>query len=510
MTILGGADANILNISDLGSDIGDPFIRVTRDRITGLAPAPINYFATGDFSNGINIWSSAGNDGITFESTLDGAITLYHANDGDDSVVVEDLDAGTDGLLVIYGEQGDDAIDASLSNLGLYLSGDNAEVEFHTGGDGRPVVDRFYTTNAENGGNDSILGGSQNDYLLGGAGADSLSGNLGDDALLGDGGMVTFLDERVSQIEATDLFIGDGDQLAGGAMNADARFGGDGNDVIIGGAGFDTLFGTLAEDILIFEYGRVTYNETGTADSVVVLGQRPLDLAASTLFDLYLKDWEVEDPYIQDGPPRLPAMAAAAPVVVSTGAVDTGRWSQGHLIPCQGQRIDLPDVNFSTGSARLLTNSSGALDRVADILSDESAPLATINGHTDASGDDAYNQRLSEQRAEAVRQYLISQGVDSGRIATRAFGESSPVGDNDSAEGRNLNRRVELELGGPVIVCPGEPDSVESGEALDALSESGASIIGLLGWQEMRRRETRTTQNPEFRAGLPLIDWDAR
>ncbi len=503
LTILGGSDFNTLNISDRGSDVADQTVRLTRDRITGLAPSPINYSATGNFAGGISIWSGTGDDGITIESTLDGSLTQYYANDGDDNIFVAQLDEGVDGPLAIFGGQGADVIDASASNLGLLLSGDDAEVEFHVGSDGRSVIDRFSTINPANGGDDTIFGGSGNDILLGGAGADSLSGNLGNDTLLGDGGAASYIDGVLHQVEATDFFVGGDDLLAGGAMNDDAPRGGDGNDVIIGGAGFDTLFGTLAEDVLIFEYGRVTYAPDGLAESVIVFGQLPQDLAASTMFGLYQGPESSAGPRIIDGPPQVAGLPAGPAVVVSTGAAaDNLGWSYSHLTPCRGQLIDLPDVNFVAGSARLLPESTATLDRIAETLSKDSAPSAAINGHTDDTGADAFNQRLSEQRADAVRQYLIELGVPSDRLETRGFGESRPIGDNAVDEGRSVNRRVELELGGPVIVCPGDPT-----DALDALSETGASIIGLLGWRKMKRREAVATEQRTLH--LPLIDWDS-
>jgi outer membrane protein OmpA-like peptidoglycan-associated protein len=504
LTILGGDDSNTMNISDRGSDIADQSVRLTRDRITGLAPAPINYSATGTFAGGINIWSGTGNDGITIDSTLIGSLTQYHANDGDDNIVISQLEEGVDGLLVVYGEQGNDTIDASASNLGLSLSGDDAEVEFHAESDGTLVFDRFATVNPSSGGDDTILGGSGDDVLLGGAGADSLSGNLGNDTVIGDGGMASYADGLLHQVEATDFFIGGDDLLAGGAMNDSAPLGGDGNDVIIGGAGFDTLFGTLAEDVMIFEYGRITYRPDGLAESVVLFGQPPLDLAAKTMFGLYDSASSTQGPRIIDGPPKTMKPLAQTEIVVSTGA-DGIRTAHSHQIPCQGQLIDLPDVNFITGSARLLPVSTATLDKIANTLSSDSAPTATINGHTDSTGSAVLNQGLSEQRAEAVRQYLIGQGVPADRLGTRGFGELHPVGDNTSEEGRLTNRRVELELGGPVIVCPGDSDIADPIAALDVLSEGGASIIGLLGWRKMKRHEVSVdNQRAEH---LPLIDW---
>jgi Ca2+-binding RTX toxin-like protein len=84
-----------------------------------------------------------------------------------------------------------------------------------------------------------LIGGSADDALFGGRGSDSVSGGLGNDALLGDFGRVGFATGQVVEVEATPVFTGADDRLAGGAMTLAAPFGGDGNDILIGGAGND-------------------------------------------------------------------------------------------------------------------------------------------------------------------------------------------------------------------------------------------------------------------------------
>jgi OOP family OmpA-OmpF porin len=103
-------------------------------------------------------------------------------------------------------------------------------------------------------------------------------------------------------------------------------------------------------------------------------------------------------------------------------------------------------VNFETDSARLTTDSLRSLDRVARWLLEHAAARVEIGGHTDSTGDAELNFRLSEQRAEAVRAYLVAQGVDADRLLARGYGETLPIADNSVAEGRARNRRVELKL----------------------------------------------------------------
>jgi len=74
-----------------------------------------------------------------------------------------------------------------------------------------------------------------------------------------------------------------------------------------------------------------------------------------------------------------------------------------------------------------------------------------VEGHTDSVGSDEYNQKLSEQRADSVRSYLVSQGVAADAITAAGFGKISPVADNNTAAGRQQNRRVELVVSGAAI-----------------------------------------------------------
>lgn len=106
--------------------------------------------------------------------------------------------------------------------------------------------------------------------------------------------------------------------------------------------------------------------------------------------------------------------------------------------------IVLRNVFFETGSAALLPSSSAELDRLAALLTEVPTLKIQINGHTDNVGDDASNQRLSEARAKAVYEYLISKNIAVGRLKFKGFGESQPVEANDTLEGRGRNRRTEF------------------------------------------------------------------
>ena len=117
----------------------------------------------------------------------------------------------------------------------------------------------------------------------------------------------------------------------------------------------------------------------------------------------------------------------------------------------RGLIVNMSDVLFPTGQHSLQPLAREKMAKVAGIVSGHPGLRLAIEGHTDSVGEDAYNQRLSEQRGEAVRDYLIQQGMPSASITTKGLGETQPVASNDTAEGRKQNRRVELVISGEVI-----------------------------------------------------------
>jgi outer membrane protein OmpA-like peptidoglycan-associated protein len=110
----------------------------------------------------------------------------------------------------------------------------------------------------------------------------------------------------------------------------------------------------------------------------------------------------------------------------------------------RGLVLTLGDVLFATGTAQLNTGGTTHLDKLATFLNQYPERTALIEGHTDNVGSDDYNQGLSQRRADAVKGYLIGQGINSTRLTASGKGESSPAGDNGSATGRQQNRRVEV------------------------------------------------------------------
>ncbi len=104
------------------------------------------------------------------------------------------------------------------------------------------------------------------------------------------------------------------------------------------------------------------------------------------------------------------------------------------------------DILFDFDSHSLRSTSKSTLRDLAEVLVDYPDTDIVVEGHTDATGTDSYNQALSVRRARAVRDFLMDSGVVGSRISSLGLGESQPVASNDTAEGRQLNRRVEIEI----------------------------------------------------------------
>ena len=103
-------------------------------------------------------------------------------------------------------------------------------------------------------------------------------------------------------------------------------------------------------------------------------------------------------------------------------------------------------VNFGFDSSDLTSAAKANLDKLAQVLKNNMDTNINIYGHTDSKGTDAYNLSLSERRAAAVKNYLVSQGVSAGRMFTMGVGEKEPVASNDTDAGRAENRRVEFAI----------------------------------------------------------------
>jgi outer membrane protein OmpA-like peptidoglycan-associated protein len=113
----------------------------------------------------------------------------------------------------------------------------------------------------------------------------------------------------------------------------------------------------------------------------------------------------------------------------------------------RGLVLTLGDVLFDTGRAQLNPGAAFKLDQLAQFLIEHPERRVQIDGFTDSIGSDAYNQDLSERRAEAVKAALVLRGVDPSHIGTEGYGKGYPVASNAESAGRQLNRRVEVVIG---------------------------------------------------------------
>lgn len=110
----------------------------------------------------------------------------------------------------------------------------------------------------------------------------------------------------------------------------------------------------------------------------------------------------------------------------------------------RGLVVTLGDVLFDTGKAELKTSAARNLAKLAAFLNEYKERSVVIEGHTDNVGSDDYNMGLSQRRADSVKSWLVSEGIDSSRLVTSGKGENSPVAGNDTPAGRQQNRRVEV------------------------------------------------------------------
>jgi outer membrane protein OmpA-like peptidoglycan-associated protein len=117
----------------------------------------------------------------------------------------------------------------------------------------------------------------------------------------------------------------------------------------------------------------------------------------------------------------------------------------------RGLIVNMSDVLFDTAKHSLRSLAREKLAKVAGIISGHPGLRLDVEGFTDSVGGDDYNQKLSEQRGESVRDYLTGQGVLSTSITSQGFGKNQPVASNDTAAGRQQNRRVELVVSGEII-----------------------------------------------------------
>jgi outer membrane protein OmpA-like peptidoglycan-associated protein len=141
----------------------------------------------------------------------------------------------------------------------------------------------------------------------------------------------------------------------------------------------------------------------------------------------------------------LDVRAAGTGIVATVQQLEQAKRDLGAQETALVVRVQLPaDVLFDFDKADIRPDAAAALAQLATIIGAYPTGRVELEGHTDAKGDDAYNQRLSERRARSVADWLVAHHrVDRARLSTRGWGEAKPVADNATEEGRQKNRRVE-------------------------------------------------------------------
>lgn len=241
--------------------------------------------------------------------------------------------------------------------------------------------------------------------------------------------------------------------------------------------GSSRVFGYLAKTGVIVDINKMRYlNEKGALQLVAEIGWRAdgalkgtdkLNLGEirnfeNTFFGLGLhynfgKHAEsqpapatVAAPVVQAPPPP----PEAKPVPPPADTDNDGVYDSSDRCPNTpaGDKVDengcsltmLIVVNFDFSKSTIKAEFSARLDEFVQFLKDVPSAKGVIEGHTDSVGSESFNQNLSERRAEAVKAYVVSRGIDASRLETRGYGETKPIADNATVEGRAANRRTEF------------------------------------------------------------------
>ncbi|MCC6764952.1 MAG: OmpA family protein [Deltaproteobacteria bacterium] len=201
-----------------------------------------------------------------------------------------------------------------------------------------------------------------------------------------------------------------------GGFNCDRRWGGG----TIGGALTGAAIGGGVGGGIVATSGET---ERQAEDYATAIG---IGAISGALIGGFFGHCAFDPPHEEEPPPPPPAPPPPPPVVK--------------------KKIVLRGVNFDFDKATIRADAAAILEEAARILRDEPDVRVSVGGHTDARGTDAYNDRLSERRADSVVDRLTRLGVSASRLEARGFGESRPVATNDTEEGRAQNRRVELNV----------------------------------------------------------------
>ncbi len=253
--------------------------------------------------------------------------------------------------------------------------------------------------------------------------------------------------------------------LGGAAGLVIAHQGEDETDERLVGAGLGTLTGAALGTWLCKEGGAVSI-QTAEITANPRSGEAPLDVAFTALLsepDARARyEWELGDGTRASGrrvlhtyakadsfDVRLTVTDADGKTTIATTRIDAQSplaQVNARPTPPTQRRMVLRGINFAFDSAAVTSAESSVLDVAVEELQANPTARVRIEGNTDSVGSEAYNQALSERRAEAVVAHLVANGIDRGRLEAAGQGERNPVTSNETADGRAQNRRVELGL----------------------------------------------------------------
>jgi mucin-19 len=232
LTIDAGADNNTLNVSAFAEQAAKTSAVITDHQLTGLAPAVINYLATGgSFGHGINIWLGTGNDVLAVQSARLDDVTTVYGNQGDDSITF--AATATPKLFVVHADEGSDTIDAHLvtnTNSVFVFVGDMGQEDYSGTVMSANSLRNVRSINGTLGAGDTLIGGAGHAILIGGRGDDILTGGASDDVIIGDNGEAAYTAGATAQslstlaVNATAgvYVLTDGQSRAALAWDADA------------------------------------------------------------------------------------------------------------------------------------------------------------------------------------------------------------------------------------------------------------------------------------------------
>ena len=180
----------------------------------------------------------------------------------------------------------------------------------------------------------------------------------------------------------------------------------------------------LPQETVIFENPKTRETFTGVTDnvgklSILVPGGIPLKVSIDT---------------------------PVGPFAVGNIAYPHAPFKGNAQLQFENRNIPLNNVLFESGSATLKSSSSVELNKLVEGFKKNPALTVEIAGHTDNVGNDEYNMKLSEARAQSVVKYLVSKGVSENAVRGQGYGETQPVGDNNTARGKAKNRRIEMRI----------------------------------------------------------------